>query len=97
MKLQILTVLTLSLVTFNACCEGRTDMSPNIEEVKTEHVDRLLALPGVVSVGIGSDSDGNPAIVIGLDGPRPDTEAQIPSSLEDYPVVVQVIGPIRAQ
>ena len=72
-------------------------MSPTIEEVKAKHVDRLMALPGVVSVGIGRDSAGNPAIVIGLDHARPDTEAQLPASLEEYPVVVEVIGPIRAQ
>jgi hypothetical protein len=72
-------------------------MPPTIQEVKAEHVDRLMALPGVVSVGIGRDSAGNPAIVIGLDGPRPETRAQLPASLGDYPVVVHVTGPIRAQ
>jgi len=72
-------------------------MPPTIQEVKAEHVDRLMALPGVVSVGIGRDGAGNPAIVIGLDGPRPDTRAGLPASLEGYPVVVHAIGPIKAQ
>jgi hypothetical protein len=54
-------------------------------------------MPGVVSVGIGLDPNGNQAIIVGLDGPRPETAAKIPAMLEDYPVEVQIIGPIKAQ
>ena len=52
--------------------------SPSIQEVKKKHEARLMALPGVVSVGIGRDRDGAHSIIIGLDGPRPETEAQLP-------------------
>ena len=72
-------------------------MSPSIQEVKKKHETRLLTLPGVVSVGIGIDKEGNPAIIVGLDESRPETEVQIPKFLEGYPIVVQIIGPIRAQ
>lgn len=72
-------------------------MSPSIQEVKAKHEDRLMALPGVVSVGIGKDKEGNPVIMIGMDGPRPETEAQLPDSLEGYPVLVRIIGPVKAQ
>lgn len=72
-------------------------MSDSIRDVKKKHEARLLALPGVVSVGIGLDKDNNPAIIVGLDGPRPKTEAQLPQFLEGYPVVVQIVGPIKAQ
>jgi hypothetical protein len=50
----------------------------------------------VVSVGIGRDKDGNPAIIVGLDGSHPEIEAQLPGSLENYPVLVEVVGPIKA-
>ncbi len=72
-------------------------MPRSIREVKREHESRLMALPGVVSVGIGLDKDRNPAIRVGLDGPRPKTEAKAPRSLQGYPVEVYVIGKVRAQ
>ena len=72
-------------------------MSPSIQEAKKKHEARLLALPGVVSVGIGLDQEGNQAIIVGLDRQRPETEAQIPRVLENHPVLVQIIGPIKAK
>jgi len=72
-------------------------MPPSIQEVKRKHEARLLGMPGVVSVGIGRDKGGDPAIIVGLDGPRTETVAQLPRSLEGYPVVTQVIGTLRAQ
>ena len=71
-------------------------MPPSIQEIKKRHENQLLALPSVVSVGIGRDEDGNPAIIVGLDGSHPEIEAQLPSSLENYPVLVEVVGPIKA-
>jgi hypothetical protein len=68
---------------------------PSIEQVKEKHAARLLALPGIVSVGIGRGPDGGKAIVVGLDRPRPETEAKVPDVLEGYPVRIEVIGPVR--
>lgn len=71
-------------------------LTPSIEETKARHASRLLELPGVVSVGIGRDEAGRPAIVIGLlDAPRAQ-EAGLPESLEGHPVVTRVIGALRA-
>lgn len=72
-------------------------MSPSIQEVKKQHAARFLKLPNVVSVGIGVDPGGNQAIIVGLDRPNPATEAKIPPALEGYPVVVQIVGGIKAQ
>ncbi|KPJ89889.1 MAG: hypothetical protein AMJ53_15335 [Gammaproteobacteria bacterium SG8_11] len=72
-------------------------MPLSISEAKAKHVERLLALPGVVSVGIGKDANGHPAIIVGLDKARPKTESQIPGTLEDFPVVIEIVGTIRAQ
>ncbi|MGD8342466.1 MAG: hypothetical protein PVI38_01295 [Desulfobacterales bacterium] len=72
-------------------------MSPSIQDVKKQHEAQLLNMAGVVSVGIGLDSEGNQAIIVGLDGSHPDTESSIPATLEGFPVVVQTIGSIRAQ
>jgi hypothetical protein len=76
--------------------EDRT-VSPTIQEVKAKHADRLLAMPGVVSVGIGKNPDGKFVIIVGLDGPRPKTVEQLPKVLEGYPVRVEITGPVKAR
>lgn len=55
-----------------------------------------MALPGVVSIGIGL-SNGETVIIVGLDGKHPDAEKELPKELEDYKVVTQTIGVIKAQ
>jgi hypothetical protein len=72
-------------------------MPPPIEKVKKKHQARLLNMPGVVSVGIGMNSAGRSAIIVGLDTARPDTASQLPSVLDGYPVEVRIIGAVRAQ
>ena len=72
-------------------------MPTSIKEVKTQHEARLLQLPGVVSVGVGRDENGNSAIIVGLERPEPETESQLPSRLEGYPVVIRIVGRIKAQ
>lgn len=72
-------------------------MSSSIKEVKKQHEARLLELPGVVSVGIGLNKNGQSVIIIGLDGPNAETEAQLPSMLEGYPVEVRIVGTVKAQ
>jgi hypothetical protein len=53
-------------------------------------------MPGVVSVGIGQDPEGNLAIMVGLDRHRPETLEDLPEFLEGYPVKTEIIGPVRA-
>jgi hypothetical protein len=72
-------------------------MSPSIQEVKKQHEARFLDMPGVVSVGIGLNTDGNQAIIVGLDAANPEIEAKIPAMVEGFPVVVQTIGSLKAQ
>ena len=72
-------------------------MSPSIQEVKKQNEARFLAMPGVVSVGIGLDPSGNQAIIVGLETPNPEIEAKIPEMVEGFPVIVQIIGSLKAQ
>ncbi len=55
-----------------------------------------MELPGVVSVGVGHDEEGHPAIVVGLDGPRPETVTRLPRTLDGHPVVARRVVPPRA-
>jgi hypothetical protein len=69
---------------------------PSIRDVKAKHERRILQLPDVVSVGIGRDDNGSPAIMVGLVRPNPETESQLPDQLEGYPVDVRIVGQIKA-
>ena len=71
-------------------------MAADIKTVKEKHQAALLALPGVVSVGIGL-SEGEQVIIIGVDGKHPETIPKLPTNLEGYPVQTQTSGTIKAQ
>jgi len=73
------------------------DMPSSIKEVKSRHEARLLQLPDVVSVGIGRDESGNPAIIVGLKRSNPATESRLPAELEGYPVRSRIVGEIKAR
>ena len=94
---MISTLLLLALAA-GAPVEEEPAMAPQrpaIEEVKARHAEALLAQPGVVSVGIGLDEDGRPAIIVGVE--REDAAASLPRTLEGHPVRVRGVGPVRAQ
>lgn len=73
------------------------DMSTSIQDAKGKHEQELMAMPGVVSVGIGRGPDGEQAIIVGLEEALPDTQENLPKRLEGYPVYTRIIGPIKAQ
>jgi hypothetical protein len=91
-----LIILILCLLAGQLRGEERA-VSPTIQDVKAKYTERLMGMPGVVSVGIGKNPDGQFVIVIGLDGPRPETVNQLPKILEGYPVRVEIIGPVKAR
>lgn len=71
-------------------------MSPTIEDIKKKYTKRLLAMPGVVSVGLGKDPEGIPRIIVGLERPQPETQKKLPKTLEGYPLHIEIIGKIKA-
>jgi len=89
-----LSVWILILITPLLAMGDDSGMPPSIQDVKKQQETRFLNLPGVVSVGIGLDSNGHQA---GLDRPNPETEAKIPASVKGYPVVIRIVGALKAQ
>ena len=71
-------------------------MHMTIQQVKEKHQAKLMALPGVVSIGIGL-FESETVIKIGLDGKYPDTEKVLPKELEGYKVISQTVGTIKVQ
>ena len=72
-------------------------MTETIQQVKTKHESRLMAISGVVSVSIGQDYNGKSAIIIGVESQDKLNKMTLPETLDGYPVNVQIMGTIRAQ
>jgi hypothetical protein len=90
-------VLLLLFFTINPAFSETMPMTETIQEVKARHQDQLMALPGVISVGIGRDERGNPAIILGLDAKQSASTKKIPEMLDGDPVVTRDMGPVMAQ
>jgi len=73
-----------------------TDVSISIYEAKEKHQARLMALPGVISIGIGLD-EGETVVIVGLDGEHPETEKILSAKLEGYKIVSKQVGIIKAR
>ncbi len=67
----------------------------SIESTKAKHEDRLMALPGVVGVGIG-EKDGEPVIRVYL-AARSASRGDIPEVLDGWPTDLEVIGTVSAE
>jgi len=76
---------------------GRTGVMVSIQEAKSRHEARLLAVPGVVSVGIGRDASDRLVLVVGIRERAATALEQIPAELDGHPVVVRSMGSVRAQ
>lgn len=88
---------TLATLAVSAVCWAQEGGMTTIQEVKVKHQRQLLALPGVVSVGIGRGEDGKPALIVGLDRPRAETLKQLPVQLEGFSIRTEIVGTPRAQ
>lgn len=72
-------------------------MADSIQEVKARYLDQLMAIEGVVSVGIGRDEEQQTCIVVGIESQQAVSAGTIPKILDSYPVSVKVVGSIQAQ
>lgn len=72
-------------------------MSLSIQESRDLHQSSLMAIPGVVSVGIGRDEHGKSIIIVGVKADDPDITSSLPRELDGYTVRYQVLGSIKIQ
>jgi hypothetical protein len=56
---------------------------------------RLLAIPGVVSVGVSTGRPGEEALAVGVTDAN--VAARLPREINGVPVVITVTGPVDAQ
>ena len=68
----------------------------DINAVLADHDERLLKIPGVVGVYVGLLNDGKTmCLKVMLSERKTPSEQPIPETLEGYPVVWEVTGPVR--
>jgi hypothetical protein len=65
-----------------------------IDEVLARHEESLMAVPGVVGVGV-TEQGGQPAVLVMLSHVTPESKA-LSEEIDGYPVVKEVTGEITA-
>lgn len=92
-------ILIALLLVLAVGCQAEEDVivPESINTIRTKHEASLMAKPGVVSVGIGHDNNGQAVIVIGVESQDKVDNLALPDELDGYPVKVQVMGTFRAQ
>jgi hypothetical protein len=68
----------------------------SITDVLARHTPRLMAIPGVVGTAQGEEN-GRPCVMVYVKQSGEAIERAIPSSLEGFPVRIQVVGEIGPQ
>ncbi|MEZ4700226.1 MAG: hypothetical protein R2834_07855 [Rhodothermales bacterium] len=69
----------------------------SIQDAKRKHQDALMAIPGVVTLGIGLTTDHVPAIMVGVTDLSAPAVKQVPKKLEGHPVFIFEAGRVQAQ
>lgn len=67
-----------------------------IRQAKGDLSRRLFRIPGVVGIGIGLGDDRLEQLVVLLEEDDPQLRAQIPGSIDGYPVVIEITGRITS-
>ena len=66
-----------------------------IEDVLRKNEGRLMAIPGVIGVGIG-ESEGMPIIIIMVKELTSELKNKLPYKLDSFDVKVEVVGEVTA-
>jgi hypothetical protein len=67
----------------------------DVNTVMEAHVDRLMAIPGVVGVAVGETEDKTPCILVLVAEKTEDIERELPETLEGHPVSILETGEIK--
>jgi hypothetical protein len=75
---------------------GRAKPAGDIAAVRAKHEARLMAVPGVVGVGVG-ECDAAPCIKVLVSSRTPEVERDVPRRLDGFDTDVEVVGAIAPQ
>ncbi|HUX77197.1 MAG TPA: hypothetical protein VMY40_11210 [Anaerolineae bacterium] len=91
--LAVIAVVAVLLMTYLVL--RREDQRLTIEQAKGQHETELMAIEGVVGVGIG-ECEGEPCVKVLLENESSDLKRQIPTQLDGYTVDTEVVGSLEA-
>jgi len=74
---------------------GNQIVAKPIGDVVKEQARKLAAIPGVVGAAHGV-CDGRPCVKVFVIEKTPQIAEKVPATLDGYPVVIEVTGPIKA-
>ena len=96
-RLCVSALLACGLLCACGCRNGDKETVPDrdINIVMEEHVNDIMAIPGVVGVAIGALNDGTPYIRVLVVEKTDEIDREIPTTLEGHPVRVEVSGEIK--
>lgn len=80
---------------FGAVWTSRSPLS-SASAVRARHEAELMAIDGVVSVGVGRGVDGREVIIVGLADAFRAASSPVPSTINGVHVEVRVVGQPRA-
>ena len=88
-------LLVASVVALTNCmsADGPTR---TVADVLRAHTVELMKIPGVVGTGEG-EVRGEPAVLVLVSRKTSEVSRRVPRRLEGYPVVVRVVGDVRAR
>lgn len=93
---MIILVISAAIINCEPEKEKGTSMPDrDINLVMKDHVDDLMAIPGVVGVAIGELDDGTPCIKIFVVEVSDELNRKIPELIEGHPVEIVESGIIR--
>jgi len=75
--------------------KGQCMPARSIEEVLKDKTDEWMAISGVVGTGIGM-FEGKPCIKILTSTKPQELQGSIPSTVENYPIIIEETGKFRA-
>ena len=73
------------------------DKEQAVAAVQAKHDTEIIAIEGVVSVGIGLTKDGEPCLKIGTSGSTEGIREKLPDATKDICVEIEKVGDIEAQ
>ena len=91
--LAVIVVVVVLLITYFIL--QREEPRLTIEQAKERHETELMAIDGVVGVGIG-ECEGDPCVKVLLENESSDLKQQIPTQIDGFTVEMEVVGSLEA-
>lgn len=95
LSIALYTLSSVTVLSLVGCIREPSMPSRDINLVLHDHAQELMSVPGVVGVAVSARDDGTPCILVMVESADDTIGRHLPTSLEGYPVLVEVTGELR--